>query len=72
MALLDCAINTKCCAVDGGRGIFPLFSSPPRGICQLKSLHSREFAILGKKNANSGGSTREGEGGWAQVELTDA
>ena len=29
MALLDCAINKKCCTVDGGRGICPLFSSPP-------------------------------------------
>ena len=37
MALLDCAINKKCCTVDGGRGIGPLFSSPPRRICQLKS-----------------------------------
>ena len=31
MALLDCAINEKCCSVDGGRDICPLFSSPPRG-----------------------------------------
>ena len=32
---------------DGGRGIYPLFSSPrpPRGIWQLKSPHPREFAI---------------------------
>ena len=70
MALLDCAINKKCSTVDGGRGICPLFSSPPRGICQLKSPHPREFAIQGKKNANSRGSARGG--GWAQVELTDA
>ena len=66
MALLDCAINKKCCTVDGGRCICPLFSSPPRGICQLKSPHPREFAIQGKKNANARG------GAWAQVELTDA
>ena len=32
MALLDCAINEKCCRVEGGRGICPVFSSPPRGI----------------------------------------
>ena len=31
-ALFDCAINEKCCSVDGGRGIFPLFSFPTRGI----------------------------------------
>ena len=63
MALLDCAINKKCCTVDGGRGICPLFSSPPRGICQLKRPHPWEFAIQGKKNANSRGSVRGGGGG---------
>ena len=52
-ALFDCAINEKCCSVDGGRGICPLFSSPPRGILQLKSPQPREFAIQGKMNANS-------------------
>ena len=31
MALFDCASNEKCCSVDVGRGICPLFSSPPRG-----------------------------------------
>ena len=30
-ALFDCEINEKCCSVDGGRGICPLFSSPPGG-----------------------------------------
>ena len=49
MALFDCAINEKCCSVNGGRGICPLLSSPPRGISQLKSPHSWEFAIQGKK-----------------------
>ena len=72
-ALFDCAINKKCCSVDGGWGICPLFSSPPRGIWQLKSPHPREFAIQGQKNANARGSARGGGGrGWAQVELTDA
>ena len=57
MALLDCAINEKCCSVDGGRGICPLFSPPPRGIRQLKSPHPRprEFAIQGKKMLIPGG-----------------
>ena len=59
-ALFDCAINEKCCSVDGGRGICPLFSSPPRGIWQLKSPHPREFAIQGKKNANARGWARGG------------
>ena len=48
-ALFDCAINEKCCSVDGGRGIFPLFSFPTRGIWQLKSRHPRKFTIQGKK-----------------------
>ena len=65
------AERQKGCSVDEERGICPLFSSPPWGIRQLKSPHSREFAIQGKKNANARGSARGG-GGWAQVELTDA
>ena len=48
MALLDCAINEKCCSVDEGGGICPLFSSAPRGIWQLKSPHAREFALPSK------------------------
>ena len=62
MTLLDCAIDKKCCTVDGGRGICPLFSSPPWGICQLKSPHPWEFAIQGKKNVNSRGLARGGAG----------
>ena len=53
-------IETKNRTVEGGRGICPLFSSPPRGNCQLKGPHPREFAIQGKKKANSLGSARGG------------
>ena len=70
-ALFDCAINETNCSVDGGQGICPPFSSPPRGIWQLKSPHPREFAIQGKKNANARGSAGGGGGGWAQPELSD-
>ena len=63
MALFDCASNEKCCSVDGGQGIGPLFSSPPRGIWQLKNPHPREFAIQGKKNTNARGSAPGGGGG---------
>ena len=66
-ALFDCAINEKCCSVDGGRGICPFFLSPPRGIWQLKSPHPREFAIQGKKKLKTGVSLAErwgGGGGW--------
>ena len=62
-ALFDCAINEKYCSVDGGRGICPLFSSPPRGIWQFKSPHPQEFASQGKKNANAWGLTVGGGGG---------
>ena len=61
-ALFDCAINEKCCSVDGGRGICPLFLAPPQGIWQLKSPHPRKFAIQGKENAMPGG--QPGGGGW--------
>ena len=74
MALFDRAINEN--RLQCLRGICPLFSSPSRANRQLKSSpHLREFAIQGKKkNANTRGSARggAGEGGWAQVELTDA
>ena len=63
MALLDCAINEKCCSVGGGRGICPLFSSPPRGIWQLKSPHPREFAIQDKKMLMPGAQPGKGRGG---------
>ena len=64
-ALFDCAINEKSCNVDGGRGICPIFSSPPKGIWQLKSSHPREFSIQGKQNDNARGSARRGRGGGA-------
>ena len=62
MALFDCAINEKCCSVDGGRGICPPFSSPPRVIWQLKSPHPQEFAIQGKKMLMPGGQPGGGGG----------
>ena len=36
MALFDCAINEKCCSVDGGRGIYP-----------KKKASARELALGG-------------------------
>ena len=52
---------------DGAFALF--FSSPPRGIWQLRSPHPREFAIREKKRLMPGGQPRGG--GWAQLELTD-
>ena len=70
IVLFDCAINEKCCSVDGGQGICPLFSSPPRGIGQLKGSHPQEFAI---QKCQCPGVSWRGDGeGWVQVELTDA
>ena len=62
-AFFDCEINEKCWSVDEGRGICPVFSSPPRGIWQLKCPHPREFAIQGKKMLMPGAQTGEGEVG---------
>ena len=58
MTLLDCAINEKCCSVDGVGGICPLFSSPPRGIDSSR-VPSPGICHPRQKN-------------WAQLELTDA
>ena len=33
MALLDCAINEKCCSFDGRLGYLTAQESPPPGIC---------------------------------------
>ena len=75
MALLDCAINGKCCSVDGGRDICPLFFVPTLG--DLTDLESPSPGICHprqKKNMLMPGS-QPGRGGrwpWAQLELTDA
>ena len=55
--------NKKFCTVDGGRGIFPLFSSPPRGICQLKSPHPENLPSKAKKMLIPGGQPEGGGGG---------
>ena len=36
MELFDCAINEKCCSVDGGRGICPFFRPHPGGFDSSK------------------------------------
>ena len=35
MALFDCVISEKCCSVDGGQAICPVFSSLPGGFESL-------------------------------------
>ena len=63
MALFDCAINEKCCNVDGGRGICPLFSFPPWGIWQLKSPHPGNLPCKVKKKMLLPGVSPRGRGG---------
>ena len=46
MELLDCAINEKCCSVDGGRGICPRFFPTPGDLTAQESL-PWEFECLG-------------------------
>ena len=75
MVPLDRAINEKCCSVDGGWDICPLFFLPhPRGFDSSRIPTPREFAIQGKKKCLCPGAARGlGGGGWqAQLELTDA
>ena len=71
MELFDCAINEKCCSVDGGRGICPFFFVPTKRDLTAKKSSSPEICHPMQKNANARGLVRGG-GGKAQVELTDA
>ena len=62
MALLDSSINEKCCSVDGGRGICPLFLRPhPGGFDSSRVPTPGNLPSKAKKNANAWGSAR-GEG----------
>ena len=70
MALLDCAINKKCCTVDGGRGICPLFRlSHPGGFASSTVPTPGNLPAKAEKMLIPGG---QPGGAWAQVELTDA
>ena len=62
MALFDCAINEKCCSVDGGRGICPLVSSPPRGFDSSRDPTPWNLPSKAKKMPMPGGQPGEGAG----------
>ena len=73
-APFDCAINEKCCSVDGGRGICPLFRPHPGGFDSSRAPTSGNLPSKAKKMLMPWGQPERGGGGggWAQVELTDA
>ena len=62
MALLDCAINEKYCSVGGGRGICPLFSSPPRGFDSSRIPTPGNLPSKAKKMLMPGGQPGKGGG----------
>ena len=62
MALLDCAINKKCCTADGGRHIFPLFSSHPGGIASSRVPTPGNLPSEAKKMLIPGGQPGGGLG----------
>ena len=61
-ALFDYAINEKCRSIYGGRGICPLFSSPPRGFDSSRVPTPENLPSKAKKNANARGSARGSAG----------
>ena len=60
MVLLECAINEKCCNFDGGRGICPIFSTPPRGFDSSRVPTPGNLPSKAKKNPNTRGSAPVG------------
>ena len=75
MAPFDCAINEKCCSVDGGRCICPLFRPHLGGFDSSRVRTPGNLPSKAKKMLMPG-SQPGGKGGggedWAQVELTNA
>ena len=65
-ALFDCAINEKCCSVDGGMGICRLFSSHPGGFDSSRVPTSRNLPSKAKKKKPMPGGQPGGggRGGW--------
>ena len=75
MALFDCAINEKCCSVDGteDRAFAVFFCPHPGGFDSSRVPSPGNLPSKAKKMPMPGGQPGGwGGGGWAQVELTDA
>ena len=62
-ALFDCAINEKCCSLDGGRGICPFFCPYPGGFDSSRVPTHENLPSKAKKAENGGQPGRE-VGGW--------
>ena len=58
-------------SVDGGRGICPLFSSPPRGFDSSRVPTPGNLPFKAKKKSQCPG-VSPGGGGWSQLELIEA
>ena len=60
LALLDCAINEKCCSVDGGTGQqLPSFFVPTAGDLTGQESPSPGICYPRQKNANARGSASQ-------------
>ena len=71
-ALFDCAINEKCCSVDGGFAFALFFCPHPVGFDSSRVPTPGNLPSKTKKMLMPGGQPVGGGGGWAQLELTDA
>ena len=71
--LFDCAINEKCCSVDGGRSICPIFKFRlhPGGFDSSIAPTPGNLPSRAKKMLMPGDQLGGG-GGWLQLQLTDA
>ena len=67
MVPLDRAINEKCCSVDGGRGVCPLFFFPTPG-----DLTAQESPPPGNLPCKAKKMLMSGDEWQTQLELTDA
>ena len=69
IALLDCAINKKCCSIDGGQAFALFFHLHPG---EFDSSRVPTPGNLPSKQTINANARRSAAGGWAQLELTDA
>ena len=71
IAPLDCAINKKCCSIDGGQAFALFFHLHPGGF-DSSAQESPPPGIRHPRQRINANARRSATGGWAQLELTDA